>query len=229
MVRHMRPYSWVLFDADETLFRFDSFRGLQLMFSRFEVAFTEQDYRDYQAVNKPLWVRYQDNAITAAQLKDQRFQAWSAKLKVSTSELNASFLVAMAEISSPLEGAENLLRSLKGVSRLGVITNGFSDHQQARLERTGFREHFDLLVVSEVVGFAKPHPRIFEHALGMMGRPAPETVLMVGDNPHSDIRGGLDAGLDTCWLNVEGLPAPQGITPKYQVGSLLELERLLAG
>ena len=65
-------YSWVLFDADETLFRFDAFQGLKLMFSRFNVDFTDQDYAEYQAVNQPLWVDYQDGRINAQQLQITR-------------------------------------------------------------------------------------------------------------------------------------------------------------
>ena len=61
----MKTYEWILFDADETLFHFDAFAGLQLMFSRFDVQFTAQDYAAYQAVNKALWVDYQKGDVTA--------------------------------------------------------------------------------------------------------------------------------------------------------------------
>ena len=60
-----------------------------------------------------------------------------------------------------------------------------------------------------------------------MGNPVPEKVLMVGDDPHSDIMGAMNAGFDTCWLNIGGHPVPEGITPTYQVSSLKQLENLL--
>jgi 5'-nucleotidase len=135
----------------------------------------------------------------------------------------------MAEICIPLDGAMSLLNALKGKTKLGIITNGFTELQQARLDRNGFNDYFDLLVISEQVGFAKPHPRIFEHALTNMGNPAPENVLMVGDNPASDILGGINAGFDTCWLNSHNRLLLEGIFPKYQVSSLAELEELLFG
>lgn len=69
-------YDWILFDADETLFHFDAFKGMQLMFARKGVEFTEQDFHQYQEVNKPLWVDYQNGDITAAQLKHTRFSGW---------------------------------------------------------------------------------------------------------------------------------------------------------
>lgn len=220
----MKTYKWIIFDADETLFHFDAFNGLQLMFSRLHIPFTLEDYQEYQTTNKSLWVEYQNGVITAQQLQHQRFNKWANKLEISSHDLNHAFLSTMAEICTPLDGATNLLRTLKGKAKLGIITNGFTELQQARLERTGLRDHFDFLVISEEVGIAKPHPGIFHHALSLMGNPAPEHVLMVGDTPESDILGGINAGLDTCWLNVNQRPAPKGITPHYQVSSLSELE-----
>ena len=83
------------------------------------------------------------------------------------------------------------------------------------------------MVISEVVGAAKPHPEIFRYALERMGNPSPERVLMVGDNPDTDIFGGIQAGPDTCWINWKGKPAPPGILPDYEVANLGELENLL--
>ena len=225
----MKAYEWILFDADDTLFHFDAFRGLQLMFFQFGVKFTEQDYHEYQTLNKSLWVDYQNGSIIAQQLQHQRFHAWANKLQISPQVLNNAFLIAMAEICTPMAGAVSLLNALKGKIKLGIITNGFTDLQQIRLERTGLTGHFDLLVISEQVGIAKPHLGIFEHAFSLMGNPAREQVLMVGDNPDSDILGGINAGLDTCWLNVDNKPAPEGIKPLYQISSLTELENMLLG
>jgi putative hydrolase of the HAD superfamily/5'-nucleotidase len=133
----------------------------------------------------------------------------------------------MAEICTPIDGAVSLLAALNGEARLGIITNGFTDLQQARLERTGLGHHFEVLVISEQVGMTKPDRQIFDHALSLMGDPARDRVLMVGDNPDSDIRGGINAGLDTCWVNADGRAAPEAMMPTYQVSSLAELESLL--
>jgi 5'-nucleotidase len=223
----LKTYQWILFDADETLFHFDSFKGLQLMFSRMDIVFTHDDYQEYQVTNKPLWVDYQNGKITADQLQHRRFNSWAAKVNITPHNLNKLFLDTMAEICQPLEGATQLLNSLKGKVKMGIITNGFTQLQQTRLERTGLRTHFELLVISEQVGIAKPHLGIFEHALSLMGNPNRNSVLMVGDTPESDILGGINAGLDTCWLNINKNPTPEGITPQYQVASLLELETFL--
>jgi len=145
-------WDWIFFDADETLFTFDSFSGLQRMFLDYSVTFTAEDFQDYQAVNKPLWVDYQNGAITSLQLQHQRFQSWADRLSVLPGDLNSAFINAMAEICAPLPGAVSLLNALQGKCKMGIITNGFTALQQIRLERTGLRDHFDLIVISEQVG-----------------------------------------------------------------------------
>ncbi|MTD27485.1 pyrimidine 5'-nucleotidase [Erwinia sorbitola] len=220
----LQDWDWILFDADDTLFHFDAFAGLQRLFQHYDVQFSRADYDDYQAINKPLWVDYQNGAISALQLQHQRFESWAAKLDATPHELNKGFLNAMAEICTPLAGAAELLNALKGRVKVGIITNGFTALQQARLERTGFLGVFDLLVISEQVGYAKPHPAIFNYALNQMGNPPRERVLMVGDNPDSDILGGINAGMATCWLNADGRAQPEGIHPTWQVTSLKELQ-----
>ncbi|AUX92249.1 pyrimidine 5'-nucleotidase [Mixta gaviniae] len=223
----LEKWDWILFDADDTLFHFDAFAGLQRLFKAYNVDFTTADYHEYQAVNKPLWVEYQNGAINALQLQHQRFTGWAEKLNVTPDTLNTGFLSAMGEVCVPLEGAVNLMNALKGKVKMGIITNGFTALQQVRLERTGFRDYFDLLVISEQVGHAKPHPAIFNYALEKMEHPARERVLMVGDNPDSDILGGINAGLKTCWLNADGREKPEAITPDWQVSSLHELQSIL--
>ncbi|GAB2933948.1 hypothetical protein GCM10027181_36420 [Rheinheimera gaetbuli] len=67
-------------------------------------------------------------------------------------------------------------------------------------------------MILEQVGVAKPHIDIFNHAFSLMGHPPKQHILMVGDNPHADIQGGINAGIDTCWLNRHGAARPDGIT-----------------
>lgn len=220
-------YQWILFDADETLFHFDAFSGLQRMFSKFGVDFTQEDFSHYQSVNQPLWIDYQEGRISALELQQTRFQSWAEKLSLSTAFINEAFLDAMAEICHLLPGADELILALKGQVKMGIITNGFTALQSRRLERTGLKDVFHPVVISEQVGVAKPDVAIFDYAFERMGTPDKNTVLMVGDNVNSDILGGINAGIDTCWLNTSKQAAPAGIKANYEVQSLDELKTLL--
>lgn len=234
MKNELKPldkYKWIFFDADNTLFQFNDFNALTILFSQYNVNFTKEDFEAYQKINKPLWVEYQNGNITALELQNSRFKLWAEKLKVSTEILNNHFLKIMAETCPPLEGAESLLHSLKKANvKIGIITNGFIALHQKRLEFTRFSVYIDLLVVSEAAGIAKPDRRIFDYAINQIDNP-PESnqILMVGDTAESDILGGINAKWDTCWLNTDKKPISQHITPTYQVSSLMELENFLLG
>lgn len=217
-------YKWILFDADETLFHFDNFAGLKHMFAQHGVTFEKAEYDEYQVVNKQLWVEYQNNQINAEQLQTRRFKLWSDRLAISTKELNKQFLDSMADICKTLPGAVELVTHLhENNVKMGIITNGFVQLQQIRLERTGFLPYFSPVVISELVGVAKPHAKIFEYALEQMGSPNKDQVLMVGDTLESDILGGNNFGFDTCWLNHQNKEYSKEITPTHQIHSLVEL------
>lgn len=220
-------YSHVLFDADETLFNFDAQAGLKRMFKSYGIDFSTADYHHYQATNKPLWLEYQNNKITAAHLQVTRFNEWAQKLNVPAQQLNDDFLTAMAEICEPLPGAVALLNKLKPYAKLGIITNGFTQLQARRLEHTGLKDMFDWLVISEQVGIAKPNVEIFQHTFKLMGNPDKEKVLMVGDTANSDILGGQNAGIDTCWLQPPYATLPDNITPTYTITELQQLQDIL--
>ena len=221
-------YQWILFDADETLFHFDAFSGLQRMFLGYGINFSKEQFIEYQLVNKPLWVQYQDNEITAQQLQETRFEEWAKKVGVTPKAMNSAFMMAMAEICTPLDGARKLLDSLLANNvKMGIITNGFTELQKIRLEKTEFSHYFELITISEQVGVAKPDKRIFEYTFSMMGEVDLSKVLMVGDNPGSDVLGGMNAGIDTCWLNETGQACPEEIEPTYVVNSLAALQAVL--
>lgn len=149
------------------------------------------------------------------------------KLTVQPEQLNHGFLTAMADICEPLPGARALIDALVGKVNLGIITNGFTQLQQIRLQKTGMETAFSQVIISEQVGKAKPDKAIFDHAFERMGHPEKHQVLMVGDTLQSDILGGINAGIDTCWLNSAGVIADSHIQPHYQVGSLNELHQRL--
>ncbi len=154
-------YNWILFDADETLFSFDSFSGLKQLFTHYNVDFTQEDFIEYQQLNKPLWVAYQDGKIDAKTLQEQRFSEWGKRLSVKPAELNHGFLVTMAEVCRPLEGVVELLQQLQHRAKLAIITNGFTAMQKLRLQKTGLSDYFEFVVVSEEIGVSKPNPDFF--------------------------------------------------------------------
>ncbi|MBT0726116.1 pyrimidine 5'-nucleotidase [Rosenbergiella australiborealis] len=224
MIKH---FDCILFDADETLFEFDAYRGLKKMFAQYGVSFSGDDYQDYQALNRPLWEAYQRHEIDAEQLKIQRFDLWAQKINVPASTLNEQFLIAMADICQPLPGAKALLQAMVPHVKMGIITNGFTDLLHARLASTGLAHYFQVLTISEQFGLAKPAAAIFHHTLSQFPGCSPERTLMIGDTPESDIAGGINAGMKTCWLDHGDKQLPDTVKPDWQVPTLTALHALL--
>lgn len=108
--------------------------------------------------------------------------------------------------------------------KLGLVSN--FDHGPAcrrLLARVGLTEVFEAVVISDELGWRKPHPRPFEAALEALGVEAGE-ALFVGDSPSDDLAGAAACGLTTAWINPRGRPLPEGIPePDYIIGSLAEL------
>jgi len=220
-------YQWILFDADETLFHFDDKAGLQHMFQQYDVAFSEEDYLAYKYINNQVWIDYQNGDTTADILKTKRFLSWSERLSISPLQLNSEFLKSMVQICKPLAGVETLLQEFSSHVKMAIVTNGFSELQKARLDRSGLSEYISAVITSEHVGVAKPDSKIFHYTLEQIDHQDKASVLMVGDNVHSDILGANKVGIDSCWLNRKGEVAPNHIKPTYQIKEISELSPIL--
>jgi putative hydrolase of the HAD superfamily len=81
--------------------------------------------------------------------------------------------------------------------------------------------------VSEDLGISKPDPRIFEHTLEGIKDVAKNEILMIGDSLRSDIKGGMNYGIDTCWYNPNKLVNNTDVEPSYEIDSLLELIEII--
>ena len=110
-------------------------------------------------------------------------------------------------------GAAALLRALRASGkRLGLVTNGFAETHHDKIATLKIRDAFDAIFVADEVGMVKPDPRLFVHACKMLGV-APEHAAMVGDRYERDMRGAIEAGLFTIWVNTRKETLPPGAPP----------------
>jgi len=119
---------------------------------------------------------------------------------------------------APYPEVVGVLEDLRGIARLGVVTNGMEQHQRAKLDAAGLTDLFDVVVSSSVVGASKPDPRIFQFALERVCGHAADAV-MVGDNPARDIAGAQQAGLRGVWVDRDG-GDDHGVVPDARVSDL---------
>lgn len=197
-----RRYDWVLFDLDETLFDFPANEALLALLEQIGLAPDEGLIGEYKHTNHVLWEQFNAGDIDSHTLQSRRFCTIGAAADRCPLELNRLFLEQIVAISRPLDGVLETLAQLRqaGVG-MGIITNGFSAPQRGRLQRHELEHWFSPLVISDEVGVSKPRGEIFQHALAALPHISRERVLMVGDNPQTDIGGAAAAGLATCWYD----------------------------
>jgi putative hydrolase of the HAD superfamily len=125
-------------------------------------------------------------------------------------------------------GAVELLRALRDRGmKLGIVTNGLSETHREKIALLRISEYFDAIFLSDEVGMVKPDPLLFAHACRTLGG-APAHAAMVGDRYDRDIRGAIEAGLYTIWLNVRNEELPAGATPPDATcSSIAEAGRIL--
>ncbi|MGY3943871.1 pyrimidine 5'-nucleotidase [Aeromonas tecta] len=221
-------YDWVLFDLDETLLDFPVAKALEQTLQCYGLVPTAAKMAEYQALNHRLWQQYNSGEIDAAHLQQTRFSLFAEQVDVAPMAINDTFLQQIIALSMPLEGVVETLQVFqqRGV-RMGIITNGFSLPQRGRLSKLGWSEWFEPLVISDEVHVTKPAAAIFQHALDLMGQPSPARVLMVGDNPKTDIAGAAAQGLATCWYNPQHHDTPCEAT--HQIHHFAQLSPIVLG
>ncbi len=225
---------FVYFDLDDTLLdhRHAERMALQDLHGKFPILFSglsvQQLQEEYHLHNVPLWRKYALGEINSADLRRLRFEKLIHSLSVSGAEaarFDAHYMERYAAHWTVLEGALDAFNRVADRFPVGVLTNGFSDVQAAKLERfPEIRDRLQATVVSDLVGYFKPHPALFGYAAEKAGVP-PADILYIGDSYASDVEGALGAGWQAAWYTDE--PAASAEEAFMRFSAWPELPRLL--
>ena len=222
-------YTWLLLDADGTLFDYDKAESgaLSATFVQFGLHYDADVLATYRMVNDQIWRDFEEGKITQERLKARRFALLFEALALSpapdAAAFSARYLDNLGDCAALIDGTLDVLDALHGHVRLALITNGLKEVQYSRLARSGLDAYFEAVIISDEIGVSKPHAGIFDVAFARMDNPAKATVLIVGDSLTSDIKGGSDYGIDTCWYNPAGKPCALDVTITYEIGELSAL------
>lgn len=225
-------YEVIIFDADETLFDFkkserEAFKNTML---KFNIKYDENYHlKIYKEINTGIWKEFEQGLITQEKLKIERFKRLSDKLNIKFDEINfaKSYMEHLADASFLFDDSIDLIENLNKSYKLSIVTNGLTSVQDKRIRKSTIAKYFDAIVISEEILIAKPDPKIFEHTLKHMNFSDKSKVLMVGDSLTSDIQGGINFGVDTCWYNPNKVKNETSIKPTYEISSFDELKALL--
>ncbi len=196
-------YTWLLFDADGTLFDYDRAEAaaMQATFGDFGLPYTPVTLESYHEINSGYWKQFERGEVSIPILIVGRFADLFARLGLvaDPSLANEHYLDNLSRQVFLISGAEAVIPALAAKYHLAVLTNGVARVQRGRLARSPIGKYFEVLVISEEVGASKPGREYFTAAFALLGNPPKDEVLMIGDNPSSDIAGAqpAKAGFET--------------------------------
>lgn len=223
----MANYYCLLLDSDDTILDFSTAqrRTVQQTLEHFQFPCDEAAQSLFLGIEAEIWEEFNQGKIKKEKLLTERFIRFFRQIgqEGNAREMNEYYLAVLAHHPEPVPGADVFLKSVSEVASLAVLTNGLEGVQIPRIRMSGLGRYLDDVLISEKVGLAKPNPKLFELALKRLGVENKSKVLVIGDSLSADIQGGINAGLDTCWINPADQPNTTGIQPTYTVRSLEEI------
>jgi 2-haloacid dehalogenase len=224
-------YTTLLFDLDHTLFDSDAAEAAAFDDTlRLVGAADPSAYFDtFSAINVDLWAKVESGELSPNDVRHLRFQQLIAvtDLEADAAEMGDRYVWGMGSNGDLYPGTREVMDSLDGSVTLALITNGIGEVQRMRIDRLGIDHYFDAVVISGEVGGAKPGTDIFDIVFEQLGGPDKETALIIGDNLGSDIQGGINYGIDTCWFNPHGRDS-NGLSVTHEIAELSELLAITA-
>ena len=229
--RAMR-YTTLLFDLDNTLFDAQTaeLRAFDHALEAGGVRSPRRYLPTYVEINNALWAAVERQELTPNQVQARRFAdlVEAARLDADPRVLADEYVVGMGRFGDLYPGARDVLGRLLSVATLALVTNGLGEVQRARIERLDLEPFFAAIVISGEVGTSKPGTGIFDLAFEALNRPDKRSALMIGDSLSSDIAGGANYGISTCWYNPQRKPADPAAAVDHEIVALDQLPDLAA-
>jgi putative hydrolase of the HAD superfamily len=221
-------YEFLIFDADETLFDFSKSERVALKKAMHDL---NLDYNEklhlpiYKRINIKIWKEFEEGLITQDALKVERFKRFIDEIECDSDPyaMADAFMTHLAQASYLLDDAEDLIKKLYKKIPMAIVTNGLTRVQKHRIRESVLAPYFETIIISEEVGCKKPDPSIFEQGLKDTVLPSKDKMLMIGDSLTSDILGGINYGIDTCWFNPKKKVNTHDFKPTHVITDLDEL------
>lgn len=222
---------YVLFDVDDTLLDFGKAEAaaIRKTFERIGIPVTEGLIRRYSEINNQQWTRFEKGEITREKLLTERFDILFSELglNIPSEMAQASYEYLLGIGHYFIDGAEAVLEALKDKYELYIVSNGNASVQDRRLKSAGIIPYFRDIFISERIGFNKPAREFFDACFELIPGFEKDKAIIVGDRLFSDILGGINAGVKTCWFNPGGDTPNPDIPADYEIKRLSELPALL--
>ena len=223
----------ILWDIDGTLLDFERAEevGIRGCFKNYNLGeCTDEMLEVYKKINRGYWQAMERGEIEKPVLLVKRFEdflnAYGLDSSVA-SGFNELYQILLGETVVFAPNAWETIQALKGKVLQCCVTNGTKVAQDGKLKNSKLDKEFDHIFISEVVGIEKPNVGFFDTVFEEIGAYNKDEILIVGDSLTSDIQGGVNAGIKTCWFNPKGMENTSVLKPDYEIRDVGEVLGIL--
>ncbi len=223
----------ILWDVDGTLLDFHAAESaaVKSLFREFGLGeCTDEMVARYSAINDVFWQRLERNEISKPEVLVGRFAFFFNELGIDESlayEFNERYQLRLGDTIVFRDESYDIIKELRGKVKQYVVSNGTIVAQNKKLKLSGLGELMDGVFLSEQIGIEKPNIGFFDAIFQEIGPYDPNEVMIVGDSLTSDIKGGVNAGIVTCWYNPHHHPLPDDLRIDHVIDDLHQIYDLL--
>ncbi|MBQ1235810.1 MAG: YjjG family noncanonical pyrimidine nucleotidase [Oscillospiraceae bacterium] len=225
----------VLLDLDDTILDFGiaEHEALKKTMGDLQLDNSEAVLKRYSEINKMHWEMLERGEITRPQVLLGRFEMLLKELgkededSVLAAKLRDNYEYNLSQGHWFMPGAEQMLEDLDGKYRLFLCSNGTPVVQEGRLKSSGIGHYFEKVFISEQIGYNKPAKEYFDRCFEEIPELELSRCIIIGDSLSSDIQGGINAGIRSCWYNPRFAENKKGIEPDYEIFDLKQIAVLL--
>ena len=223
----------ILWDVDATLLNFLAAEkaAIHTLFQKYELGeCTDEMLNRYSKINRSYWERLERNEITRSEVLVGRFQDFFKAEGLNAdiaADFNEDYQSSLGDTIAFNDDSYAIVKSLCGKVKQYVVSNGTVKAQTKKLKLSGLGELMDGIFLSEQLGVEKPDIKFFEKVFSEIGLEDKKQVMIVGDSLTSDMQGGNNAGIVTCWYNPEHAPVKGNVKIDYEIADLHQIYDLL--
>ena len=226
-------YTTILFDADGTLLDFSRSEdeAIRETMLAFDIVPDDERVCVYSEINDNLWKALERKEIEKEVLLYHRFELFCEHygFVADAKKMAAEYMNNLSTKGYTIDGADELCEKLSGKVRMYIVTNGVEFIQNGRFARCPIEKYFEKRFISGVIGYEKPDVRYFECVASEIPSFEKDKTIIVGDSLTSDIKGGINFGIDTCWYNPKKKDIPVNMDITHVAFSFDDIYRVIIG
>lgn len=227
----MGQYQILLFDADGTIFDFDlcEKEALSQTFKKYNYPLDDEIMKKYEHINHSLWKQYELGQIDRNAVIYTRFGALFREIGIEDDGIafEDDYQETLGMQHFFIKDAAEVLQNLYRKYELYIVTNGVTKTQYRRIKESKVDQYVKKIFVSEETGYQKPMVEYFDYCFARIENFDASKTMIIGDSLSSDIKGGNNAGITTCWFNPQKLNNTTDAIVDIEIHSLKQLYDIL--